>query len=109
MCKFYVVMEAVMLGRKSKGRVPFHPFLLPVFIPFLLCAGTYEELHLHLFELTHAENELPRHDLIAKSLSYLRNAEGYLHPGRLLHIQEIDKNTLCGLRTQVDFIRIFGD
>ena len=63
---------------------------------FISCPGCHEELHLHLFELPHAEDELPRHDLVAESLAGLGDPEGDLHPAGLHHIQEIDKDALGG-------------
>src|SRR5256885_342732 len=84
--------------------MPFHSLLLPVFIPLLLSARTNKELHFHLFKLTHAEYKLASHDLIAEGLTDLGYSKRYFHTSCLLHVQEVDKNSLGGFGTQINNI-----
>jgi hypothetical protein len=70
-------------------------FSFHVVVPLHLGAGLDEELHLHLLELPHAEDELPRDDLVAEGLAGLRDAEGDLHARALLHVQEVHEDALC--------------
>ena len=53
-----VIMETVLLISQSESLVPLQAGLLPLGEPLQLRAGTHEELHLHLLELPHAEDEL---------------------------------------------------
>ncbi len=75
-CQLVMVMEPVVVFSESEGHVPSHPCFLPVAKPLKLCSGFDEELHLHLFELTHAEDELTCHDLIPERFAYLGYPEG---------------------------------
>src|SRR6185312_5172060 len=80
--QFRMVMEAVFLLWYSQAEVPLHPRGLPVFIPFVFRTGPDKKLHLHLFELTHPEDELSRDDLVPERLPDLCNPERDLHaPG----------------------------
>ncbi len=89
-----MVMEAVVVIAETESPVPFHPGLLPVAEPVKLGPRFHEELHFHLLELAHAEDELTCHNLIPEGLAYLGYPEGKLHPPCLLHIEEVDKDTL---------------
>ena len=82
--------------------MPAEAELLPVVEPFHLCAGAYEELHLHLFELTHAEYELTGHDLIAERLADLSDTERNAHTAGFLHVEVVDENALCGFGTEIN-------
>ena len=78
-----VVVEAVHVFAEAKGFVPLEPGSLPVFVPLALGAGLDEELHLHLLELAHPEDELPRNDFVAEGLADLSDAERQLHTAAL--------------------------
>ena len=106
--QFVVVVETVAVVAEAQCTVPGHTGLLPLLPPLHLLAGTYEELHLHLLEFAHAEDELAGHDLVAERLSDLRDSERQFHAAGLLHVQEIDEDTLCRLGTQVDRIGTLG-
>ena len=69
--------------------MPFHARGFPLLEPLHVRAGLDEELHLHLLELTRAENEIPRRDLVAERLADLRDAERHFLARGLLHVQEI--------------------
>ena len=99
--QFVVVVETVVLCPEAQVLVPLHAGLLPLGEPVELCTGLDEELHLHLFELTHTEDELACYNLVAESLAYLGNAEGKLHAARLLHIEVVHEDTLCRFRTEI--------
>ena len=87
-----VVMEAVVLRAHPQVHMPLHAGLFPLGEPVELRTGLDEELHLHLLELAHAEDELPGHDLVAESLADLRDAERNLHAAGLLDIEVVDEN-----------------
>ena len=101
-CQLLMVVETIVLVAHAQGLVPLQAMLLPVVEPLHLRSGLAEELHLHLLKLTHTEHELACHNLVSEGLSYLRYAEGQLHAARLLHVEEVDKDALSRLRTQVD-------
>ena len=82
--------------------MPRHTCLLPLGEPVELGARLDEELHLHLLELAHTENELAGHDLVAEGLTNLCDTEGELHAARLLHVEVVDEDALGGLGAQVD-------
>ena len=87
--------------------MPFQTFFLPFLEPFDLGARAYEELHLHLFELSHSEDELTGDDFVAECLSCLCDAERNLHAACLLHVEVVDEDTLSCLRTQIDSVGAF--
>ena len=88
--------------------MPSHTRLLPFREPIQFSTWLHEELHFHLLELTHTENELASHDFITESLSNLSDTERNLHTTRLLHVQIVYENTLCRFGTQIHFHRRIG-
>ena len=109
MGKFVVVVEAIVLCSESQSLMPCHACLLPFLKPLQFGARLDEELHLHLLELPHAEDELPGHDFVAESLAYLCDAERYFHASRLLHVEVVDKDALSSFRSEIDFAGRIGD
>ena len=103
-----VVVETVVLCTEAQSLVPLHTGLLPFREPLQLRARLYEELHLHLLELPHTEDELTGHNLITESLTDLGNTERNLHTTSLLHVQVVHEDTLSRLRTQIDLHRSIG-
>ncbi len=101
-CKFLMVMIAIFLIAQAKSLVPFQTRFLPFFEPFQFRTGTHEELHLHLLELTHTENELTCYNFVAESLANLRNTEGNAHTTRFLHIEVVHEDSLRRFRTQIN-------
>src|SRR3954447_2022358 len=89
--------------------MPLEAGLLPVFIPFFLCAGTDKELHFHLLKLAHTEDKLAGYNLVAECLTNLGDTKGYLHACRLLYVEEVYEDTLCGFGAQVNGVSIFGN
>ncbi len=89
------------LRRDAEVLVPAEALLAPVLVPLLRVFGRDEELHLHLLELTGAEDEVARRDLVAERLADLRDAERRLLARRRLHVLEVDEDALRGLRAQV--------
>ena len=106
--QFVVVVEAVVIVAEAQRTVPGHAGVLPLVPPLHFGSGAHEELHLHLLELAHAEDELTGHDLVAEGLADLRNAERDFHAPGFLDVQEVDEDTLRRLGTQVDGIGAFG-
>ena len=104
-----VVVETVVLVAETERAVPTHARRLPLFEPLEFLAGTHEKLHLHLLELAHTKNELPSDDLVAERLADLCDPERNFHPAGLLHVQEIDENTLCRFGPQVDRVGALAD
>ena len=76
--------------------------MLPFLEPIEFGAGLHEELHLHLFELAHTEDELAGDDFVAECLSDLCDTEGQFHASRLLHVEVVDENSLCRFGAQVN-------
>ncbi len=106
--KLLVVVETIVLIAHAECLVPSQAGLLPIFEPVHLRAGLAEELHLHLLEFAHTEDKLTGNDLVAESLTNLSNTKRQLLTRRALHIKEVDKDTLCGLRTEIDLVRSAG-
>ena len=71
MRQLLVVVITVMVITEAQRLVPFQAGFLPLLKPFQLGARLNEELHFHLFELAHAEDELACHDFITERLAYL--------------------------------------
>ena len=107
--QFHVVVEPVVLLAEAKGFVPIDSGVFPVVVPRLLRARLDEELHLHLLEFTHAENELARDDLVAEGLANLRNPKRQLHPPALLHVQVVHEDALRRFRTEVNHAGVATD
>ena len=103
-----VVVIAVFVVAQAHGLVPLQARFLPLLEPTHLLARTNEELHLHLLELTHTEDELASYNLVAERLTYLCDTERHLHAPGLLHIQEVHEDTLCSLGTEIDLHRAVG-
>ncbi len=97
-----MVVVAVFFVAETKGFVPSESPFFPLLEPFELFAGTNEELHLHLLEFAHAEDELTRYDLIAECFTDLCNAERNAHAACFLHVEIVDEDALCGFRTEID-------
>ena len=101
-CEFLVVVEAVFVVTEAECLVPFESELFPVGEPLHLLAWAHEELHLHLLELTHTEDELSCDNLVAEGFTYLCDTERNLHASGLLYVEEVDEDTLCRLGSEVD-------
>ncbi|CAB4968878.1 unannotated protein [freshwater metagenome] len=70
-------------------------------MPLLIAARLDEELHLHLLELTGAEDEVARGDLVAEALAGLADAEWRLLAGRVHDIEVIDEDALRSFGAEV--------
>src|SRR5690606_37667113 len=103
MSQFLMIVETVILLTQSERQMPLQPCIFPILVIFHLLARTHEELHLHLLELPHAENELTGDNLIAECFSGLSYTKRNLHPSALLHIEEIHENSLRRFRTKIKF------
>ena len=99
--KLLMVVEPVVFCSHAEVYMPLHAVLLPFCKPFHLGSRTAEELHLHLFEFLHAENELPGHDLVAEGLTDLGDSERNLHTAGLLDVEIFDEYTLGRFRTKI--------
>src|SRR5262245_37673326 len=60
-----------------------------------------EIFYLHLLEFTGAKGEVSRRDLVAESLSDLRDSERKFAAHRLLHVQKIDEDSLRGFGPKI--------
>ncbi len=100
--QFIVVVIAVAGITEAQRFMPFQTNLLPFLEPIQFRSRFYKELHLHLFELTHTEDELTGNNLITESLTNLGNTERYFHTTGFLHIQIVYKDTLCRFRTKIN-------
>ena len=83
--------------------MPFQTDFFPFLEPIQFSTRFYEELHFHLFKLTHTEDELTGNDFVTESLTDLSNTKRNLHTTGLLHIQVVYENTLRCFRTKIDF------
>ncbi len=97
-----VVVVAVFFIAEAESLVPAQTEFFPGLEPFHFRAGAHEKLHFHLFELSHAEDELAGHNLVTEGLANLSDTEGDAHAAGLLHVEIVDKDTLGCLRTQVN-------
>src|SRR5690606_13556017 len=80
--------------------VPLEAAVAPVPVPVGRAVGVAEEFDLHLLEFPRAEGEIPRRDLIAKTLADLGDAKRYTHPAAVHDVLEVDEDSLRRLRTQ---------
>ena len=92
-----VVAQAQVLLLDAQAQQPVLAVVLPVSEPLQIGAGLAEELALHLLELTGAEGEVARGDLVAESLAHLADTKGQLAAGGALDVGKVDENALCGL------------
>ena len=106
--QFIVVVEAVVIVAEAQRTVPGHAGVLPLVPPLHFGSGAHEELHLHLLELAHAEDELTGDDLVAERLADLRDTERQFHASGFLHVQEIHEDALRRFGTEVDRIGALG-
>ena len=74
-------------------------------MPLLVRPRFDEELHLHLLELAHPEDEVPRRDLVPEGFADLRDPERDLAARRLLHGREVHEHPLRGLGAEIDVLR----
>ena len=91
----------VRLARTPRSRYQLTALVDPVAVPLVGVGRRHEELHLHLLELAHAEQEVARRDLVAEALADLRDAERRLHAQRRGDVLEVDEDALRRLRPQV--------
>ena len=101
MSQLLVVVEAILLIAQAQSLMPLETILFPNLKPFKFLTRTYEELHLHLLKLTHAEHKLPCNNLVAEGLTYLCDTKWQTHASSLLHIQEVNEDSLSSLGTQI--------
>ena len=101
--QFFVVMVTVVVVAESQCLVPFQTSFFPFLEPFKFSSRFYEELHFHLFELTHTEDELTCNDFVTESLTNLSDTERNFHTSCFLNIQVVYENTLSSFRTQIYF------
>ena len=101
--QFIVVVITIACIAESKSFMPFQTDFFPFLEPVKFSSRFYKELHFHLFELTHTEDELTGNDLVTESLTNLCDTERNFHTTRFLYIEVVYKNTLCSFRTKINF------
>ena len=99
-----VIVETIVVIAHTKTLVPCQTMLLPVLKPLHLGSWLAEELHLHLFELTHTEDKLTCNNLVTESLTNLADTERQLHTTSLLYVEEVYEDTLCCLWAQINLV-----
>ena len=97
----WMLEEAEVVGIDAEVDVPLQPGVDPVLMPLFGGVRFDEELHLHLFELAGAEDEVAGGDLVAETLADLADAERRLAPRGGDHIGEVDEDALRGLGPQI--------
>ena len=100
--QLFVWVLAEFVSRCAQSQVPSHSGGRPLFVPFQFGARAHKKLHFHLLKLPHTEDKLPCYDLVTEGFADLGDAKRNLHAGGLLHVEEVDKDPLCRLRTKVD-------
>jgi hypothetical protein len=83
---------------QAVAAVPVEPLVDPVAVPLVGLVRRNEELHFHLLELAHAEEEVTGGDLVAKRLPGLGDSERRLASRDLEDVLEVDEDSLRGLR-----------
>ncbi|OQA40969.1 MAG: hypothetical protein BWY50_01927 [Spirochaetes bacterium ADurb.Bin315] len=76
-----VLVPAEVALPDSQPLVEREPLGFPILEPLIVRTGGAEPLHLHLFKLDGAEDEVPSGDFVAERFSHLGDSEGDLHPG----------------------------
>ena len=89
------------VGADSKIGVPAEPLVAPELEPLVGLGRGYEELHLHLFKLARAEDEVAGRNLVAERLADLGNSERRLLARELQHVLEVDEDALRSLGAQI--------
>jgi hypothetical protein len=89
------------LGVDAEVDIPLLPAVDPILVPLLGARRLDEELHLHLFELAGAENEVTGRDLVAEALADLTDAERRLAARGGHHIGKVHEDALRGLGPQI--------
>ena len=97
-----MVVETIVLCAEAEILMPLHAGFFPFGEPVELGTWLDEELHLHLFKLSHAEDELAGYNLVAEGFADLCYAEGNLHASSLLHVEVVDEDALRRLGTQIN-------
>jgi hypothetical protein len=88
---------------------PVEPLLLPELEPVGRLLAPAEPLHLHLFELAGAVDEVARRHLVAEGLADLGDAEGYLDAHRVQDVLVVQEDALRRLRPQVALAVLVAD
>ena len=101
--QFLVIVVTVMIIAETKSLVPFQTDFFPFLEPIEFSTRFYEELHFHLFELAHTEDELTSYDFVTECLTNLSDAERNFHTACLLNVKVVYENTLSCFRTKVYF------
>jgi len=105
-----VVAQTQVLLLHAEAQQPVAAERAPVLEPLEVGVGLAEELQLHLLELTRAEGEVARGDLIAEGLADLADAERQLAPRGALDVQEVHEDALRRFRAQIHgVLRVLGD
>src|SRR5213595_729020 len=91
-----------MVGSGAEIREPGQTLLQPVAKPAVGLGRGHEELHLHLFKLARAEDEVASGDLVAKALADLSDAEGGLLAPELEIVLEVQEDPLRRFGPQID-------
>ena len=99
--QFVVVVITVMVITEAQRLVPFQASSLPTLEPVKLCTRLHKELHFHLLELAHTEDELAGYNFVTESLTNLGDTERNLHATGFLYIKVIYEDTLCRFRAKV--------
>ena len=106
--QFIVIVITIACIAESKSFMPFQTDFFPFLEPVKFSSRFYKELHFHLFELTHTEDELTGNDFVTESLTNLCNTERNFHTSCFLNIQVVYENTLSSFRTQIYFHSTVG-
>src|ERR1043165_2312553 len=86
------------ITRQAQVLVPRHSPIAPVLVPLPRRVRMAEELNLHLLEFARPKREIPRRDLVPKTLAGLRDPERNFHARAVANILEVDEDALGRFR-----------
>src|SRR5213596_3764857 len=90
-----------LVARDADVLVKFKPFFLPILEQFHSLLGSAKIFQFHLLELARAKSEIAWINFVAKRFADLCDAEWQFLARNFKNVFELNKNRLCGLRTQV--------
>ena len=103
-----VLLEAKLVLRDAKRKIPVEPVLLDSLIGRLVLVRTDEVLRIRLLELPRSEEEIAWRDLVPERLPYLRDTERNLRTHRVNDVLKVQVDALTRLARKIHRVRAFG-
>ena len=103
-----MVSDSHLIRFDTQSLKPVNTEFFPVCEPFKVCIRFTEEFQFHLFKFSCSESKIAWCDLISERLTDLSDTKWNLLTGCSLDILEINEDTLCSFRSQINgILRIF--